>query len=169
MSIRFDPKVGGALPTSGTTDTGATEPGRAPARRDLEAMDKPKGLGTPDSARNRPDPGRAANREPELKQMVAQLRAALQGDPAQRLAAAHAAMAQCAAYSLRRSRGARQNAIDLCDQITEDVPELAGAARLLKGTLAAETLLQDNSAESTLRAVQSLMQMLQQLEAPEST
>lgn len=65
---------------------------------------------------------------------------------------------------MRRSRGARKQAADLCEEVTDAVPELAAEAERLRDVLHAEGLLHELRAESTLEACLLLVRVLEKAE-----
>ncbi len=90
---------------------------------------------------------------------LAKLREMMKSQHADKLAAGKQALALAASYPMRRSRGARRMAIELCEDIAKDVEELEELANKLAVVLTAEGDLHEVSAEATLRACATLARL----------
>ena len=163
MDVKWDPKVGGTTPHTDTAllkDGLPTKSAPTSAARP-EAMERPKTLPLPDAAQTHPSRTSTATRPSALEIDVDRLRALLSlGSIANRLKAADQALALAASSRMRRSRGARALAIELCDDVAASVDERHGLAVRLKELLTAEGDLHDTSAEGTLRACRRLVDLL---------
>lgn len=167
MAIRWVPTVDGAKPattTSGQLPTSAARKRASGQKTALtpSAMDKPPMLSTPKPAGAHPSQQHAASKPVLFEREIARLRQALKTKGATRSAAADQALALCATYGMRRSRGARRQAIDLCDDVADMVDEGEPMARQLRDLLQAEGDLQEVSADGTLRACRALIDLLEE-------
>ncbi|MBI5508806.1 MAG: hypothetical protein HY903_08645 [Deltaproteobacteria bacterium] len=162
MSIRIDPK---AAQTEGVESPAPRAEGAAPAHAkpaaSLPTMDRPPALPEPDAAFSHPARRHTAPHPPALAAEVERMIAALQrGTRKSRLEAARRALALAASYPLRRSRGARALALELCDAVAA-VDGEREAAEKLKLLLEAEGELHDTAAASTLAACRHLIHYLE--------
>src|SRR5258706_9625183 len=104
MAVKWDPKVAGPVAPAGLDRIPAAD-GPAPPPPALDLPDKSRTLPAATGA-PRPTPSQKAAERPALSRRADELRRALTGAaPTQ---AAAAALAFCATYGMRRSRGARQ-------------------------------------------------------------
>lgn len=159
MAIRIDPVVSAAIPrellqeSSGVSDV-AVRP------HQVAAMDRPAGLVAQTAPSTKPQPSGGERSLSKIEQEAVRLRAALKAGGAGAVLAAREALALASSYAMRRSRGARRHALDLCEQVAASVPERADHATKLQHVLLAEAYLHQNDAASALRAVRALMLML---------
>ncbi len=168
MTIRWAPKVDGAKPAATTIGAQTTRTARqrvstqksTPAPADIG---EPQRLATPETAGAHPSRQQAASKPALFEREIARLRQALKAKGATRSAAAVQALALCATYGMRRSRGARRQAIDLCNDVAEtadDGEDIDAVAHQLRALLQAEGDLQEVSADGTLSACRTLIDLL---------
>ncbi len=152
--VRRGSASAGATPDSRAQNHASKPGGAAP-----EAMEKPPKISEPAPASTHPvHPAPSA--KPQLHDReLARLRAALRTTGKQ-LDAGKQALALAAGYRMRRSRGARRQALELCAEVAAEVEELAELARALTTVLAAEGDLHETSAEATLRACRALVDVI---------
>jgi hypothetical protein len=161
MGIDGIPKVKGGAPTTEPASGPATHAGRKTAGPAPEAMEKPPALSQPDAASTHPVRQAPLGKPSALHEReLADLRQSLRAGGAAKLAAAKQALALAASYRMRRSRGARRQALELCADVATEVEELAELARALTVVLSAEGDLHETSAEATLRACRALVDIL---------
>lgn len=136
---------------------------KAKAKLDSVAPDPPRQVvKEPSTARLHPQkPGPTSGRKPFEKQ-VEQLKTALRTQRTANADIAKQALALCMQYCLRRSRKTKQIGIALCDDVVEccDDNETIELAKQLKCVLTAEADLHEVSADSTLRALAALMDVV---------
>ena len=161
MSIDGIPKVKGGPPTSETPASKHTKPETEKPKTPLEAMDKPtKAVSEPDRAELHPSRQAPAGKPQLFEKEAAELRRMLKAAGQARLDGAAKALALCASYRMRRSRGARRRALELCDDVAENVEEYEELAKKLHTILEAEGDLHDLSADATLRACKALVEII---------
>lgn len=162
MTIKLDPKLTALVPREGLGEAAATDAAPQQKKDDLRAMEKPQMLAQPDVATNRPAPGRRIGVGPKFQREAAALLAQLRAKEGDKMTPAQQALALCASYTMRRSKGSRRMALDLLEEVCEQVEdeEVAELAAQLRHVLLAEAYLHQNTAEATLRAVQALVNVL---------
>src|SRR5688572_13501623 len=108
----------------------------------------------------RPAPSATPGERTTFDKKADQLEAALKGPEPKR--AASTALAFCAGYGARRSRGARKRALDLCDAVADgSLDELSDLAAKLRVVLQAEGALHELSGDGTLRAARLLIDVVE--------
>ncbi len=163
MPVKWDPKVTGPLPPAVLEQL--RRPERADPGKSIPAAAEPslpdRGPTTSDAPRPRPSqsgPERTAL-DKRADEVSATLRAA--GDKSR---AGREALAFSASYAMRRSRGARRRALELCDEVADEAPELVPLAGQLRVVLLAEGALHETTGEATLRACRALVRLLEREE-----
>jgi UDP-N-acetylmuramoylalanine-D-glutamate ligase len=158
MEINWDPKVKGAGPGAEPQTSPADSPKRdAEPARQPEAMEKPRMLQTPQRADTHPARRQQAARPAPFETRIQQLEQALRRSGPKQADAATQALALAASYGMRRSRGGRRQAIELCEQVAEAVEAYAELAERLAIVLRAEGDLHETTADGTLRALRDLV------------
>ena len=105
-------------------------------------------------------PTGASQTSPLHKQTEALLRQLRAGEIDARKTALIQAIALATSYPLRRSRGSRGKAIELCDAALETATEETATLELLREVLLADGDLQEMTAAATLNACYRLMALL---------
>lgn len=98
---------------------------------------------------------------PVFEKEVVRLRALILGNNPTKLTAAAEALILCASYKMRRSKGARHMAVELCHEVAEEVSEFSVLATQLSSILEAEGDLHEVSARATLRACKKLIELIE--------
>lgn len=163
MAIKLDPLGTGRIPREaifeGKTNEATT--GKKPTIDvDVRAMEKPPTVATPQRAATQPAPSRGAGLLPGFQKQAKDLMAQLKLKGPERLAAADLALVLAASYAMRRSKGARRQAVDLLEEVAEQVEERATLAEKLRHVLLAEAYLHQASPDGTLRGILALVGML---------
>lgn len=164
-TIKWDPKV---RPSAAPMAADGSAPAGAPPSRaaavPLPVADKPSGLEAPAHARTHPSRLAPPTEPAAIERAVERLRHELRGARAARLTAAAEALALTTSYAMRRARGSRRLAAELCNDVAVALPEEAPAMERLRQVLASEDALQETTEEATLRACRLLVDLL--LEEP---
>ena len=167
MSIGWDPKVsrvGNPTPVSENQGSQEAQKTSNPSQSLKEPPIKGQPLETPQHAKISPEKSDQGPKTDALQKELGALKTALRGPKNDRLSAAQTAIALAFSYKMRRNRSARRQAINLLEQVSGALPEMAEATNRLKGLLEAEGLLQENAEEATLQACQKLIELLSELE-----
>lgn len=135
------------------------------------AMEPPPRLPEPHASAVHPSRQAFVETGSALGREVERLRAALAGPAAGRAGAARAALALCRRYGVRRSRGSRQLALELLDEVAAAGAEHAPTATALSTLLGAEGLLHELDPDASGRALAAIVGFLDRSlhEPPDAT
>jgi tetratricopeptide (TPR) repeat protein len=169
MAIDRVPRLGGTGEVP--REPAAVPPSEPAPPVEPRAMEPPRRLAEPQASAVHPSRQAFHETTSALGREVERLRAALAGPVAGRSAAAHAALALCRRYAIRRSRGARRLAVGLLDEVEAAGAEHASEARALSTLLTAEGALHELDPDASGRALTAIVGFLDRAEhePPDST